>query len=136
MEGGGSADIFVMSPEDAYSKQTADFVTDFSKAEGDKVALPTGAFAMSRIRFKAAESKKGAKDLFSKKHNLIYDMEKCYLYLDLNGKRKGLGGGGLLARFEKGTMLDKGDFLLMPAVMNSPSNLTTDSISDFQSMPA
>jgi hypothetical protein len=63
-------------------------------------------------------------------------MEKCYLYLDLNGKRMGIGGGGLLARFEKGTMLDKGDFFLMPAVMNSPSNLTTDSISDFQSMPA
>jgi hypothetical protein len=115
MEGGGSADTFVMSPEDVYSKQTADFVTDFSKAEGDKVALPSDAFAMSRIRFKAAENKRDAKSLFSKKHNLIYDMEKCYLYLDLNGKKQGLGGGGVLAQFEKGTMLEKDDFLLMGA---------------------
>jgi len=136
MEGGGSADTFVMSPEDVYSKQTADFVTDFSKAEGDKVALPSDAFAMSRIRFKAAENTKDAKNLFSKKQNLIYDMEKCNLYIDLNGKKQGLGGGGLLAQFEKGTMLEKDDFLLMPAAMNGLNNLSTDNLSDFRAMPA
>jgi hypothetical protein len=84
----------------------------------------------------ATHGKKEAKSLFSKKHNLIYDMEKCHLYIDLNGKKQGLGGGGLLAQFEKGTMLEKDDFLLMPAAMNGLNNLSTDNLSDFQAMSA
>jgi hypothetical protein len=115
MVGGGAADTFKMSKEEVYSRKTADLVTDFSSEEGDMVALSEDDFGIDQIRFKAVDGKKDAKTFFAKKHNLIYDMEKCYLYIDLNGRKDGLGGGGVLAQFEEGTMLGKNDLMLVPS---------------------
>jgi hypothetical protein len=131
MEGGGSADTFVMSPEDVYSKQTADFIIDFSQADGDKIGLPMDQLGVTTVRFKAVENRKDAKKFFSKKHNLVYDVDNGYLYLDLNGKGKGLGEGGVLARFEVGTALSKGDLLVMPSSSGTP-NLMVDA---FEAVP-
>jgi hypothetical protein len=115
MVGGGAADTFRMSKEEVYSKKTADLVTDFLSEEGDMVVLSEDDFGIDQIRFKAVDGKKDAKSFFAKKHNLIYGMEMCYLYIDLNGKKQGLGGGGVLAQFEEGTMLGKSDLMLVPA---------------------
>jgi hypothetical protein len=127
MEGGGSADTFVMSPEDVYSRQTADFIIDFSQDDGDKIALPMNQLGMAAVRFKAVKNKKDAKKFFSRKHSLVYDIENGYLYLDLNGRGNGLGKGGVLASFDAGTSLSKDDLLRVTSGSGAPNLTAADS---------
>jgi hypothetical protein len=87
--------------------------------DGDTIGLPMDQLGMTTARFRSVENRKDARKIFSKKHNLIYDAGSGYLYL--NGKGKGIWERGVLAGFEVGTALSKGNLIQMPSSIPAPS---------------
>ena len=112
MEGGGAADAFVILAKDTYSNKTADVITDFSHADGDKIELQGNVLESRGVRFKCADGMNEAKRYFSSAKNLIFDAESGQLFLNLNGAKDGVGDGGLIARIKGDAWLAKNDFVL------------------------
>jgi hypothetical protein len=114
MTGNGGPDRFVFAVAEQRKLGNAEFITDFSEQEGDMLVLYADVIGIQSIRFKVAKNRKKVRKFSSKTTNLIYDQSKGHLIVDLNGSKKGLGGGGgLMAVFTNDAPLSEGSFELL-----------------------
>jgi hypothetical protein len=116
MTGNRGADKFVFAVAESRTIDNADYITDYSLKEGDRVVLYDQVFGLGSLKFKVAKNKKKVKKLYNKKTNLIYDQSKSQLIVDLNGRGKGLAGGGVIAVFTNEAKLTKTSFELIEGV--------------------
>jgi hypothetical protein len=112
MTGNLGSDNFVFAVIEKRNSANADIITDYTATENDKIILNENIFELGKIRFKSAKNKKALKRLYSSKHNLLYDLSKSQLTVDLNGKRSGLGGGGVIALIDNDARLNRSSFEL------------------------
>lgn len=112
MTGNLGSDNFIFAVIEKRNMANADIITDFTATEGDKIILNENIFELGKIRFKSAKNKKALKRLYSSKHNLLYDLSKSQLIVDLNGKAAGLGGGGTIALIDNDAKLNRSSFEL------------------------
>ena len=101
-------DFFGINSRDKYNNRTADVIINFSAEDGDQLELDLSEFGINRLRFKVVACKEGLQKHKTRGTNIIYSECNNKLFIDLNGKEKGFGGGGLLAKFEEGTELNEG----------------------------
>ena len=114
MTGKGGPDRFVFAVAEKRKLGNAEFITDFSEQEGDMLVLYADVIGIKSIRFRVAKNRKKVRKFSSKTTNLIYDQSKGHLIVDLNGSKKGLGGGGgLMAVFTNDAPLSEGSFGLL-----------------------
>ena len=104
----GATDAFAIDSKDKYNNRTADVIINFSAEDGDQLELDLNDLGINRLRFKVVACKEGLQKHKTRGTNIIYSECNNKLFIDLNGKEKGFGGGGLLAKFEEGTELNKG----------------------------
>jgi hypothetical protein len=116
LTGGLEADKFVFAISEPIGRPNAEFITDFNPNEGDVLVLSDDVFDLGRVRFKRAKNKKSLKKLLGKKVNLIYDVKKQALIVDLNGSAPGDGDGGVLAFFDGRPALSSDSFELVSNV--------------------
>ena len=83
-------------------------IINFSAEDGDQLELDFSDLGINRLRFKVVDCKEGLQKHKTRGTNIIYSECNNKLFIDLNGKEKGFGGGGLLAKFEEGTELNEG----------------------------
>jgi hypothetical protein len=112
MTGNLGSDNFIFAVIEKRNMANADIITDFTATEGDKIILNENIFELGKIRYKSAKNKKALKRLYSSKHNLLYDLSKSRLIVDLNGKTAGLGGGGTIALIDNDAKLNRSSFEL------------------------
>ena len=103
----GATDAFAIESKNKYNNRTADVIINFSAEDGDQLELDLNDLGINRVRFKVVNSKGDQKKHGSRRSNLIYNERSNKLFVDLNGKESGFGGGGLLAKFDDGTELNK-----------------------------
>ena len=99
LTGGAGADNFVFNAQERLTPSTADQITDFNPAEGDRITMSPAAFSgLTQVRFKMAKNKRSLRKLSGKRTNVIYAAKEEALYYDANGTKSGLGSdGGLFA---------------------------------------
>ena len=103
----GATDAFAIESKNKYNNRTADVIINFSAEDGDQLELDLNDLGINRVRFNRVDCMMGLRKHKTRGTNIIYSECNNKLFIDLNGKEKGLGGGGLLARFEEGTELNK-----------------------------
>ena len=106
----GATDAFAIKGKDKYNNRTADVIINFSAEDGDQLELNLGDMGINRLRFKVVDCRDDLKKHKTRGTNIIYSECNNKLFIDLNGKQKGFGGGGLLTKFEEGTELSKNSF--------------------------
>jgi hypothetical protein len=116
MTGNLGADKFVFAVAESRTIDNADYITDYSLKEGDRVVLYDQVFGLGKLKFKVAKNKKKLKKFYGKKTNLIFDQSRSQLIVDLNGQGKGLAGGGVIAVFTNEATLTKTSFELIEGV--------------------
>ena len=104
----GGQDLFSIAAKRKYNRKNAVSITNFSPEDSDQILLNLDDLGLNNIRFKSVANARAVKRHASKPTNLIYNEINGKLLIDLNAKEDGLGGGGLLARFDEGTELNKG----------------------------
>ena len=107
----GATDAFAIDSKDKYNNRTADVIINFSAEDGDQLELDLSDLGINRVRFKVVDCKEGMRKHKTRGTNIIYSECNNKLFIDLNGKEKGFGGGGLLAKFEEGTELNKSSII-------------------------
>ena len=103
----GATDAFAIESKNKYNNRTADVIINFSAEDGDQLELDRNDLGINRLRFKVVDCMEDLKKHKRRGTNIIYSECNNKLFIDLNGKEKGFGGGGLLAKFDDGTELNK-----------------------------
>ncbi|MEB3241249.1 MAG: FG-GAP-like repeat-containing protein [Synechococcus sp.] len=100
LTGGDGADVFVIRSVVAGS--SADRITDFSAADGDRLAIPAFMFGADQlIQVETATSFSSLISALKTESDLVYNSQNGYLYYNANADGYGFGsGGGLLAILE------------------------------------
>ena len=113
----GGQDLFSIAAKRKYNRKNAVSITNFSPEDSDQILLDLEDLGLNNIRFKSVANARAVKRHASKPTNLIYNEINGKLLIDFNAKEDGFGGGGLLARFEEGTLLSKDSFMVeIPAL--------------------
>jgi hypothetical protein len=90
----------------SFKSTSPDIITGFLPAE-DKIVLPKAVFAkLKNTNMTTISSKKQLKKSKSGLNStqLVYNKMTGEVIYDENGKKKGLGAGGVFARFEDATL--------------------------------
>ena len=111
--GGDGADGFLFSSNE-FGNKKADLIKDFDPDEGDSLVVRQDIFNISsKIKFKNVNGKSKAKKAAKSKNNFIYDDKNGLLYFNEDGKEKGWGDGGLLAKLQGKPDLSADDFTIV-----------------------
>jgi Ca2+-binding RTX toxin-like protein len=118
LTGGDGADTFVFQVRERFSPTTADVITDFNPAEGDRISLSRAAFpGLEKVRYKVAASPRKLSKLSRRSTNLIYEASQQALYYDSNGSEKGWGpDGGVFAYLSSDARPDRSSFVVEPGL--------------------
>lgn len=101
LEGSAGKNLFQFAIPDEFGGNSADLITNFNAAEGDKLL-----FALTAIRgaknssLKIVGTPKAFKKALKSKSTFVYNQRNGELFFNANGKKSGLGKGGLLATLE------------------------------------
>jgi hypothetical protein len=113
MTGFEGPDAFIFSSPDEFGNAKRDIITDFKSEDGDKIVLLQGTFGnIVRVRLATASGARNIKRLFASNSNLIYDSGKGNLYYNENGRREGVGEGGVFLKLSKSPNLNQSDFVI------------------------
>jgi hypothetical protein len=114
LTGGGGPDAFLFETPGRFGEKTADRITDFNSAEGDKIAISRDAFeGVDRVRFKVVSGKRDARKAGRSNKNFVYDDKSGMLYYDANGNKKGWGDGGAFAKLLGVPDIERSDFAIL-----------------------
>lgn len=111
LTGLGGADKFHFT-DATTGAANADFITDFSSAQGDKISLDAGAFTGFGATIDGAEFQMGTVATGTQS-TILYDQATGRLFYDADGS--GGGAAVIFATVNPGTALTAADFLLTPA---------------------
>ena len=118
LTGGAGPDTFVFQVRERFSPATADLITDFNPAEGDRISLSSTAFpGLEQVRYKVANNKQQLSRLSRSSTNLIYAASEQALYYDANGSQTGWGRtGGVFAYLSGDARPDRSSFVVEPGL--------------------
>ena len=89
-------------------------IRDFDPDEGDSIVVKQDTFNIySKIKIKSVNGKSKAKQAAKSKNNFIYDNKNGLLYFNEDGREKGWGDGGLLAKLQGKPDLGADDFTIV-----------------------
>ena len=92
----------------------ADLIKDFDPDEGDSIVINQDIFNISsKIKVKRVRGKSKAIKAAKSKSDFIYDNKNGLLYFNEDGKDKGWGNGGLLAKLQGKPDLIADDFTIV-----------------------
>ena len=110
------ADTFRFSTRPAsFKNTTADHITDFSSAQGDKIQIAKSAFGVtaSTATLSVVSNTAALNTALSSAALFIYNTSSGELHWNQNGITKGAGTGGVLAILANRATLSAGDLLLV-----------------------
>lgn len=118
LTGGDGADTFVFQVRERFSPTTADVITDFNPAEGDRISLSRTAFpGLENVRYKVAANLRKLSKLSRRSTNLIYEATQQALYYDSNGSEKGFGrDGGMFVYLSSDARPNRSSFVVEPSL--------------------
>jgi hypothetical protein len=113
LKGGDGADGFLFSTNE-FGNKKADLIRDFDPDEGDSIVVKQDTFNIyGKIKIKSVNGKSKAKQAAKSKNDFIYDNKNGLLYFNEDGKEKGWGDGGLLAKLQGKPDLSADDFTIV-----------------------
>ena len=113
LKGGDGADGFLFSTNE-FGNKKADLIKDFDPDEGDSIVIKQDIFNISsNIKVKRVRGKSKAIKAAKSKSDFIYDNKNGLLYFNEDGKDKGWGNGGLLAKLQGKPDLIADDFTIV-----------------------
>ena len=113
LKGGDGADGFLFSSNE-FGNKKADLIKDFDSDEGDSIVVNQDIFNINgKIKLKNVNRKSKAKKAAKSNNNFIYDNKNGLLYFNEDGKEKGWGDGGLLAKLQGKPDLGADDFTIV-----------------------
>ena len=116
LTGLGGADTFKFSTRPTSFKNTsADHITDFSSAQGDKIQITKSAFviAASTATLSVVSNATALNTALSTASLFVYNTSNGELHWNQNGISKGAGFGGVLAILDNQATLSAGDLVLV-----------------------
>ena len=116
LTGLGGADTFQYSIKPiTFSSNTADHITDFSSAQGDKIQIVKSAFGItnSTASLSVVSGSTQVSKTLATASLFVYDTSSGELHWNQNGITKGAGFGGVLAILDNKASLSSGDFVLV-----------------------
>ncbi len=118
LTGGDGADTFAFRVRERFTPATADLITDFNPAEGDRISLSSAAFpGLEQVRYKVANNQQQLSRLSRSSANLIYAASEQALYYDANGSQSGWGRtGGVFAYLSGDARPDRSSFVVEPGL--------------------
>ena len=114
LRGGKGADGFLFNKSTRFGTKNADQIMDFDPEAGDSILLDNDLFGLGKkIKLKSSGSRNKVKKAAKSKNDFVYDERKGLLYFNENGKQKGWGDGGLLAKLQGAPELGAEDFTIV-----------------------
>ena len=116
LTGLGGADTFKFSTRPTSFKNTsADHITDFSSAQGDKIQITKSAFviAASTATLSVVSNATALNTALSTASLFVYNTSNGELHWNQNGITRGAGAGGVLAILDNKATLSAGDLVLI-----------------------
>jgi Ca2+-binding RTX toxin-like protein len=82
-----------------FGKDNADIITDFRRADGDKIVIARDLLSdTKKASLESVAGKNNVNKAGRTSKSLIYDNKNGALYFNENGKESGFGDGGQLAK--------------------------------------
>jgi Ca2+-binding RTX toxin-like protein len=110
------ADIFRFSTRpSSFRNSSADHITDFSSAQGDKIQITKSAFGItaSTATLSVVSSANALTTALSGSSMFVYETSSGELHWNQNGISRGAGSGGVLAILDNKATLSAGDLVLV-----------------------
>ena len=115
MTGLGGADTFTfLTKPSNFKASSADHITDFLRAQGDKIQIKASAFGIiGNPTLSVVNSAPAAKISLATSAQFIYDTSTGNLHWNQDGLEKGAGSGGILAILDNKSALRAEDLILI-----------------------
>ena len=116
LTGLGGSDYFQFSTlPSSFSQSTADHITDFSRAQGDKIQISKSAFGIttSTATLSVVSRSNTLSNALTTEAMFVYDPMRGDLYWNQDGISRGAGSGGVLAILDNKASLRAEDLVLI-----------------------
>lgn len=116
LTGGAGADQFRFSAGSGFGQANADRITDFTRAEGDHLAISRQAFGLAAgtsVSFQSVNNDQALNQALASGNLFVHDQRNGSLLFNQNGAASGVGSGGVFAILATGTALQASDLALI-----------------------
>jgi Ca2+-binding RTX toxin-like protein len=116
LTGLAGADVFrFLSRPSSFSSTSADHITDFSSAQGDKIHITKSAFEItaSTPTFSVVSNVTALNTALTGSALFVYNTSNGELHWNQNGTTRGAGSGGILAILDNKASITSGDLMLV-----------------------
>jgi Ca2+-binding RTX toxin-like protein len=116
LTGGAGADTFRFSTRPVFGASTADHITDFKAAEGDKLQISKSAYGLASDATATLTTISSATELstaLGSATTFVYDSSNGNLYWNQNGIKSGFGSGGIFAVLDNHSALSASNISLV-----------------------
>jgi Ca2+-binding RTX toxin-like protein len=116
LTGGVGADTFRFSTKPTFGASTADHITDFNAAEGDKLQISKSAYGLASNATASLTTVSSASALttaLGSTTTFVYDSSNGNLYWNQNGNKSGFGSGGIFAVLDNKSALTASNLSLI-----------------------
>ena len=117
LTGGAGADRFRFSAGSGFGQANADRITDFNRAEGDRIEISRQAFGLAAgtsVSFQSVNTDQALSQALASGSLFVHDQRNGSLLFNQNGTAAGFGSGGVFATLlTGGTALQASDLALI-----------------------
>ena len=116
LTGGTGADRFRFSAGSGFGQANADRITDFNRAQGDRIEISRQAFGLAAgtsVSFQSVNSTEALNQALATGNLFVHDQRNGFLLFNQNGTAAGFGNGGVFASLGAGTALQASDLALI-----------------------
>jgi Ca2+-binding RTX toxin-like protein len=116
LTGGAGADRFRFSAGSGFGQANADRITDFNRAQGDRIEISRQAFGLAAgtsVSFQSVNSTEALNQALATGNLFVHDQRNGSLLFNQNGTAAGFGNGGVFASLGAGTALQASDLALI-----------------------
>lgn len=116
LTGGAGADRFRFSAGSGFGQANADLITDFNRAEGDRIEISREAFGLAAgtsVNFQSVSTDQELNLALLSDSLFVHDQRSGSLLFNQNGAAAGFGGGGTFATLTGGIDLQASDLALI-----------------------
>lgn len=116
LTGGTGADRFRFSAGSGFGQANADRITDFNRAQGDRIEISRQAFGLAAgtsVSVQSVNTDRALNQALATGHLFVHDQRDGSLLFNQNGTATGFGDGGVFASLGAGTALQASDLALI-----------------------
>ena len=116
LTGGTGADRFRFSVGSGFGQANADQITDFNRAQGDRIEISRQAFGLAAgtsVSFQSVNTDQSLNQALAGGSLFVHDQRNGSLLFNQNGSAAGFGDGGVFANFGAGSALQASDLALI-----------------------